>query len=70
MEESGRAFLFLRTCFFCNREEVYQDWPDDTVISNGILACADCLKIERIARVMELARSADRVDFMTEVLGG
>lgn len=66
MDESGRAFLHFRDCFFCDFRGTYDEFPDDSIASQGVMACAECLKDARIARVMELMRNAERIDFVKE----
>lgn len=67
MEESGRAFLHLRSCFYCDFREVYEDFPDDSRIINGIVACAECLKNPKIARTIQLMENAERIEVLEEI---
>lgn len=67
MEESGRAFLHLRDCFFCDFKKVYEDFPDDSRIINGIVACADCLKNPKIARTIQLMENAERIEVLEAI---
>lgn len=43
-----------RVCSFCNRKEIYDDFPDGSVCWLGICACADCLEKEETKEFREV----------------
>ncbi len=50
--------MHTRTCSFCDFSGYCGDFPDGSIVSNGMAACAGCLKNPQVEKIIELAAFA------------